>query len=115
MSDETARVTYLYRGIIKAEKGAINMSNPSCTETTTGFGSPYGEGTAPEPQGWPQVAGDVVDRHVRYRVNVETSVKGVKTFSCTVEMEGADMADVLARSDALVAELDRRYPAPGGN
>ena len=46
----------------------------------------------------------------RYRINVSTSVKGVKTYDCTVEMAGVDMAVVLEQSDRLVAELDRRYP-----
>ncbi len=50
----------------------------------------------------------------RYRVNVGTSVKGVKTYDCTVEING-DLAVetkdlILAESDALVAELDKRYP-----
>ena len=62
----------------------------------------------------------------RYRVNVGTSVKGVKTFDCTVEVTGQvsipgeeppTTPDNLKRialeeSDALVAELDKRYPAP---
>ena len=48
----------------------------------------------------------------RYRVNVSTSVKGVKTFDCTVETvaEVPNMAEVLKESDALVAELNKRYP-----
>lgn len=58
----------------------------------------------------------------RYRINVGTSVKGVKTFDCTVEVTaGGEWTDVdvkairdiaLAESDALVAELEKRYPAP---
>ena len=56
----------------------------------------------------------------RYRVNVSTTAKGQKTFDCTVELTGSDMAlthdearkQALAESDALVAELDKRYPAP---
>ena len=46
----------------------------------------------------------------RYRVNISTSVKGVKTYDCTVDMEGATMEEVLDASDVLVAELDKRYP-----
>ena len=46
----------------------------------------------------------------RYRVNISTSVKGVKTYDCTVDIQGAGMDDVLAESDKLVAELDKRYP-----
>ena len=49
----------------------------------------------------------------RIRVNVSTSVKGVKTFDATVEMtgEGVTKEMVLAQHDALVQELDQRYPA----
>ena len=58
----------------------------------------------------------------RYRVNVSTSVKGVKSYDCTVEInmtgewasEGVESFKdaTLAQSDALVAELDKRYPPP---
>lgn len=49
----------------------------------------------------------------RIRVNVSTSVKGVKTYDATVEMtgEGVTKEMVLAQHDALVLELDQRYPA----
>jgi len=46
----------------------------------------------------------------RYRVNVSTSVKGIKTWDCTVDMLNATMEEVLAESDKLTAELDKRYP-----
>jgi hypothetical protein len=62
---------------------------------------------------------DSVTRSVRYRINVSTTVKGVKTYDCTVELTGLDddngitnQASVLTRSDAMVAELDKRYPPP---
>jgi len=48
----------------------------------------------------------------RIRINVSTSVKGVKTFDCTVELAGATVEEALAESDKLVAALDQRYPAP---
>ncbi len=55
----------------------------------------------------------------RYRVNVGTSVKGVKTYDCTVELSvdleslGEQAREsILIESDALVAELDKRYPPP---
>jgi len=48
----------------------------------------------------------------RYRVNVSTSVKGIKTYDCTVDMTGVSQEEVLRESDKLVAELDKRYPAP---
>jgi hypothetical protein len=51
----------------------------------------------------------------RIRINVSTSVKGVKTFDATVEHqgEGATIEAALAESDQLVAELDQRYPKEG--
>lgn len=48
----------------------------------------------------------------RYRVKVETTSKGLKSYSCTVEMEGASMEKVIEESDKLVAEMDKRYPPP---
>ena len=49
----------------------------------------------------------------RIRVNVSTSVKGVKTYDVTVEKtgEGVTRDMVLTENDALVQELDQRYPA----
>ncbi len=59
----------------------------------------------------------------RYRVNISTSVKGVKTWDCTVdimrsmdEIEGGGMRfeflreEILTESDKLVTELEKRYP-----
>ena len=51
-----------------------------------------------------------IQKSIRYRVNISTSVKGVKTWDCTVEMENAFMDEVLAESDKLVKELEKRYP-----
>lgn len=48
----------------------------------------------------------------RIRIEVSTSVKGVKTYSCTCEMLDTTQEEVLAESDALVVALDKRYP-PG--
>jgi len=48
----------------------------------------------------------------RYRIGVSTSVKGVKTYDCTVDIAGSTMEEVLAESDKLVKELDSRYPPP---
>lgn len=57
----------------------------------------------------------------RVRINISTSVKGVKTWDCTVELiedqpEAKDWRetsnDAIVESDWLVAELDKRYPAP---
>ena len=49
----------------------------------------------------------------RFRINVSTSVKGIKTYDCTVEVHG-NMDEALSMSDTLIAELDKRYPAGGG-
>ena len=46
----------------------------------------------------------------RYRVNISTSVKGVKTYEATVDIEGQTMEEILAESDRLIVELDKRYP-----
>ena len=58
----------------------------------------------------------------RYRVSVSTSVKGIKSYDCTVEINTNNQEDseapeqirtiMLQESDALVAELDKRYPPP---
>ena len=52
-----------------------------------------------------------ITKSVRYRINISTSVKGVKTFDCTVDMLGYTMEETLIESDKLVAELTKRYPA----
>ena len=63
-----------------------------------------------------------IEKHLRYRINISTSVKGIKTYDCTVDFEQGtsnmpeiealkSMEDTLLLSDKLVAELDRRYPA----
>jgi len=49
----------------------------------------------------------------RIRINVSTSVKGIKTYDCTIEVHG-NMDEALSMSDTLIAELDKRYPAGGG-
>ena len=55
---------------------------------------------------------EAVTRSVRYRINISTSVKGVKTWECTIDATGFDMDAVLVQSDALVEELEKRYPLP---
>ncbi len=49
-----------------------------------------------------------MDKSLRYRVNISTSVKGVKTWDCTVDGE-LPMEEILAESDKLVKELEKRY------
>ena len=54
-----------------------------------------------------------VDRKIRYRIAISTSVRGIKTFDCTVDAEGLTQEEILKRSDDPVKELDARYPAGG--
>ena len=49
-------------------------------------------------------------KSLRYRVNVSTSVKGVKTWDCTVDGQNYGMDEVLDLSDQLVLKLEQRYP-----
>ena len=51
-----------------------------------------------------------ITKSLRYRVNVSTSVKGVKTWDCTVDGEGLEMEQILTLSDTLVGQLEKRYP-----
>ena len=53
-----------------------------------------------------------VEKSLRYRINVSTSVKGVLTWDCTCDGQGFTKEELLAESDALVAQLKSRYPAP---
>ncbi len=54
------------------------------------------------------------EKSLRYRINISTSVKGVKTWDCTVDGQGYTDDEVLAMSDALVAKLEQRYKMPEG-
>ena len=47
----------------------------------------------------------------RIRISVSTTSKGVKSYDCTIEVDST-VEEALQESDRLVAELDRRYPAP---
>ena len=53
-----------------------------------------------------------MDRTLRYRISISTSVKGIRTWDCTVDGEGFSQDEILERSDGLVAALEVRYPAP---
>ena len=46
----------------------------------------------------------------RKRVNVSISVKGIKTYDCTVEGINVTSQELLDASDSLVKQLDQRYP-----
>lgn len=45
----------------------------------------------------------------RHRVNVSQTSTGKMSFDCTVEATGTTQDEILAESDALVAELKKRY------
>lgn len=49
-------------------------------------------------------------KSLRYRVNISTSVKGIKTFECTVDGTEYSMEEILTKSDELVAKPEKRYP-----
>ena len=49
-------------------------------------------------------------RSLRYRVNISRGMKGGISFETTVDGLGYSMEEVLAESDKLVAELEKRYP-----
>lgn len=59
----------------------------------------------------------VTETSKRYRINITTTSKGLKSYDCTVEVQGdaVTMEEVLIESDRLVAELDRKYPPPEVN
>ena len=50
------------------------------------------------------------EKVLRHRVNISTSVKGIKTWECTVDGTGFTQEEILAESDKLVAQLEKRYP-----
>jgi hypothetical protein len=51
----------------------------------------------------------------RIRVNTEISVKGVETWSCTVEMVDKSIDEVLKELDELVTKLRKRHSLEGTN
>lgn len=51
-----------------------------------------------------------MDKSLRHRINVSVSVKGIKTWDCTVDGENWERDEILEKSDQLVAELEKRYP-----
>ena len=51
-----------------------------------------------------------IQKSIRRRINISTSVKGVKTWDATCDMENFTLEEVLAESDLLVASLEARYP-----
>lgn len=53
-----------------------------------------------------------IGKSLRIRINVSQTSTGKKGFDCTVEGVGYEMEEVLEKSDALVAQLEARYPPP---
>ncbi len=51
-----------------------------------------------------------IQKSIRYRINISTSVKGIKTWDGTVDADNMDMEGVFALSDKMVKELEKRYP-----
>ena len=51
-----------------------------------------------------------LQKSIRRRSNVESSVKGVLTFSATVETENMTEAEHLAELDSLLAQMKQRAP-----
>ncbi len=50
------------------------------------------------------------ERQFRHRVNVSQTSTGKKSWDSTVEGTGYTQEEILAESDKLVAELEKRYP-----
>lgn len=55
-----------------------------------------------------------VNKSLRYRVNISRGMKGGLSFEATVDGEGYEMDEVLAKSDELVKKLETRYPPQVG-
>jgi len=52
-----------------------------------------------------------MEKSLRYRVNVKVLAKGQLTWECTTDGEGYTEEEILEKSDSLVAQLEKRYPA----
>lgn len=51
-----------------------------------------------------------VEKSLRYRVNIARGMKGAVSFEATVDGTNYSPSDILALSDALVEQLEKRYP-----
>ncbi len=51
-----------------------------------------------------------ITKSLRYRVLVSRGMKGGTSFEATVDGEGWDDDEILAKSDRLVRKLESRYP-----
>lgn len=51
-----------------------------------------------------------MEKSLRHRIKVSISVKGIKTWECTIDGTEYSRDEVLEKSDALVKELEQRYP-----
>lgn len=52
-----------------------------------------------------------IEKSLRYRINISRGMKGNTSFEATVDGLNYSMEEVLAESDRIVAELEKRYPA----
>jgi hypothetical protein len=55
---------------------------------------------------------ETVQQSLRIRINVSVLAKGHKVWDVTIEGTGYTRAEMLEESDALVREMEHRYPAP---
>jgi len=51
-----------------------------------------------------------VTGNMRYRITINRGMEGAISYEATVDAENWEMEDVLFHSDALVEELEKRYP-----
>ena len=51
-----------------------------------------------------------IERSLRYRVQVSQTSTGKKSWEAVVDGEDYSQEEILAKSDSLVAELEKRYP-----
>ena len=49
-------------------------------------------------------------KSLRYRINIKETAKHEKYWDCTVDGTGYNKEKILAESDLMVAELEKRYP-----
>ncbi len=49
-------------------------------------------------------------KNLRYRINISRGMKGAISFEGTVDGTGYSQEEILEQSDALVKELELRYP-----
>ena len=63
-----------------------------------------------EETGEGKMSDEKVTKSLRYRINISRGMKGGTSFEATVDGEGFTMEYILAESDKLAKELEKRYP-----